>query len=157
MRMHKNIGSAMWATRPLTEQLLQYAAKDILLIGVLYPHFCRCGWIPRDNSTYARLLSQCQRYISAHKEQGKSAEEDVFRPCGIIPLDVLTEPSGPKYVCFACNRSLSSSAFELQAKYPHQQFKYSAPKDLLRSTRCRLCHALAVKNGVKLDHTWLVM
>jgi len=157
MSMHKSMGSAMWSYRPLSEQLLQYAAKDILLIGVLYPHFCRSGWIPRDPVQYAVLLAQCQRYVSAHVEQGKSANADVFRPCGIVPLDVLTEPFGPKFICFACNRALSISAFEMQPKPPLQTSKAvlnetTAP---LRSTRCRLCFALALKNNPNLDQTWL--
>lgn len=154
--MHKNAGCAMWAQRPLTEQLLQYAAKDILLIGVLYPHFCRDGWIPRDPGQYGMLLAQCQRYVSAHQEQGKSADVDVFRPCAIVPLDVLTEPSGPKYICFACNRSLSTNAFDMHTKQPsHGPRNSPAPKAILRSTRCRLCHALAMKNGMQLDQTWI--
>lgn len=163
MRMHKVLGSSVWAARPLTHQLLQYAARDILLIGVLYPHFCRSGWIPRQPLTFGALLSQCQRYVSAHVEQGKSADSDVFRPCGIIPLDVLTIPHKPKFVCFACNRSLSASAFETQSTRPLSEtspispLTPLSPEPMLRSTKCRLCFSLAVKKNGHADQTWLHM
>jgi exonuclease 3'-5' domain-containing protein 1 len=149
--MHKVLGSEMWAHRPLTEQLLQYAARDILLIGVLYPHFIRSYWIPRIPALYEILLSQCHRYISAHVAQGKSSDTDPFRPCGIVPLDVLTEPDGPQSLCFACHRSLSRTAFETR---PYT-YDGQPTKQLQRSTRCRLCFALALKNDPKTVQSWL--
>lgn len=153
MQMHKKNASDMWLKRPLTEQLLQYAAKDILLIGVLYPHFYRSGWIPHDTVHYINLLNQSRRYISAHREQGKSLETDVFRPCSIMPLDTLTEPYGPLYRCYACNRSLSYSAFEsTEAESPPP----GSPVTTKRRPRCRLCAILAIKNGLSMDNRWLV-
>ncbi|KAI0087170.1 ribonuclease H-like domain-containing protein [Irpex rosettiformis] len=154
MHMHKALGSSMWAFRPLTEQLLQYAARDILLIGVLYPHFIRSGWIPMDPPNFSSLLTQCQRYVSAHVEQGKSTETDIFKPSCIIPLDVLTEPSGPKYLCFACNRALSETAFETKKDLNSAAYK-SVTKGFMRSTRCRLCFALACKKNAKVDQAWV--
>ncbi|KAI0685374.1 ribonuclease H-like domain-containing protein [Cytidiella melzeri] len=154
MHMHKALGSAMWASRPLTEQLLQYAARDILLIGVLYPHFIRSQWIPREPALFFTLLDQCQRYVSAHIEQGKCTDKDIFKPCGIIPLDVLTEPFGPRYLCFACNRPLSRTAFETKQD-THSQASKPAARNALRSARCRLCVALAFKKYPKTEQTWV--
>ncbi|KAL4252209.1 Ribonuclease H superfamily protein [Abortiporus biennis] len=107
MKMHKDNKGEMWMSRPLTEQLLQYAAKDIQLISMLCTDFIQRGWIPSDPTTYHYLLRQCARYVSAHREQGKSTEQDVFRPTSIIPLDVLTEPTGNTHKCVACNRTKS--------------------------------------------------
>ncbi|EKM53235.1 uncharacterized protein PHACADRAFT_197657 [Phanerochaete carnosa HHB-10118-sp] len=156
--MHKNRGCDMWLRRPLTEQLLQYAAKDILLIGVLYPHFDRNGWIPKDDAGYNCLMRQCRRYISAHREQGKSSETDVFGPCSIMPLDTVTEPFGPLHRCHACNRSLSVAAFSnCPGVAPSSPGSGSAPRyAILRRPRCRLCSILAAKNSLKVDERWLV-
>ncbi|KIP09340.1 hypothetical protein PHLGIDRAFT_333751 [Phlebiopsis gigantea 11061_1 CR5-6] len=159
MRMHKDKGCEMWLRRPLTEQLLQYAAKDILLIGVLYPHFQRSGWIPNDHTEYVRLLEQSRRYISAHREQGKSTDLDVFRPCALMPLDTLAEPLGPLHRCTACNRFLSYSAFETcegAAPSSGSHLASSTRIALLRRPRCRLCSILALKNGLRMDDRWLV-
>lgn len=158
MQMHKNRGCDMWLRRPLSEQLLQYAAKDILLIGVLYPHFYRSGWIPNSRTEYFRLLGQSQRYISAHREQGKSSDTDVFRPCCIMPLDTLTEPSGPLHRCMACNRFLSYAAFETcEGFVPLGNGQPEASRlSILRRPRCRLCSILAMKNGLVMDDRWLL-
>lgn len=157
--MHKSVGSRMWKDRPLTEQLLQYAAKDILLIGILYAEFCKLGWIPRFPSDYFYLLGQCERYISAHRDQGKSVQEDIYKPCGVMPLDVLEHPVGTKYQCSACHRWMSLAAFEsCQGVAPPRQGSQSmAPRrTVLRRPKCRLCQILALRAGHKMDQTYLV-
>ncbi|KAJ3554005.1 hypothetical protein NM688_g3324 [Phlebia brevispora] len=158
VKMHKSIGSRMWVERPLTEQLLQYAAKDILLIGILYAQFSKQGWIPRLPSDYYYLLGQCQRYVSAHREQGKSAAVDAFKPCQIMPLDVLDHPVGPKYRCNACHRYLSLATYEtVQGVAPRQASTSEVPRiTTLRRPRCRLCQILALRAGFRMDQTYLV-
>lgn len=154
--MHKNDGCAMWLQRPLTYQLLQYAAKDIFLIGVLYPEFLRRGWIPNDPVQNGRLLGQCARYISAHVQQGKSPEENIFRPCAIVPLDVMYEPVGPFHKCCACSRSLSFAAFETRQGITSAQDTLKPAPVILRRARCRLCSVLAEKNGLENGNSWLL-
>ena len=156
--MHHSIGSRMWLERPLTEQLLQYAAKDILLIGLLYAEFAQQGWIPQEFPNYHRLLGQCQRYVSAHREQGKSGETDIFKPCQIMPLDVLDHPVGAKHRCAACRRSLSLAAYETyHGIAPRPGASSNAPvAAILRRPQCRLCEVLASRAGYKLDHRYMV-
>lgn len=144
-KMHKDNQGEKWMERPLSEQLLQYAAKDIQLISMLCTDFIMKGWVPSDPSRYYPLLRQCERYVSAHYEQGKSDESDPFRPTGVIPLDVLTEPDGVKYRCLACNRSLSGTCFPWATNGISNW----------RRPRCSLCHVLAIKNRVKPDMRWL--
>lgn len=158
VRMHHSIGSRMWVQRPLSEQLLQYAAKDILLIGILCAEFGKQGWLPQQQSDYQYLLGQCQRYVSAHRDQGKSAEADIFKPCQIMPLDVLDHPVGTTHVCAACRRSLSLAAYETYngvALKPGAETAAPVPA-ILRRPQCRLCEVLASKAGYKLDHRYMV-
>ena len=131
----------MWEQRPLTEQLLQYAAKDILLIGILYADFYRRGWIPRTPKEFTSLIIQSQRYVSAHREQGKSPPTDVFKPCQVMPLDVLDDPIGALYPCLSCHRWLSLSAYDTyQDIAPTSQGTSHSTRQwpLMRRPRCRL-------------------
>ena len=101
-KMHKTNQSSLWLKRPLPANLLAYAAKDIELISTLCTSFIQKGWIPADPTAYYTLLRQCARYVSAHREQGRSREDDPFRPTGIMPLGVLNEPEGPMFQCIGC-------------------------------------------------------
>ncbi|KAI0079780.1 hypothetical protein K474DRAFT_1616836 [Panus rudis PR-1116 ss-1] len=146
-KMHKNNQSDMWMQRPLTEQLLRYAAMDIQLISMLCTAFIQKGWIPSDPYRYNELLTQCARYVSAHREQGKSAETDVFRPTGVMPLDVLTTPWGSLQKCIACHRSLSPSCFETTTDGINRW----------RRPRCTLCQVLAMKHRLDHDNRWILL
>jgi len=146
-RMHKDRKGELWMHRPLTEQLLQYAAKDIQLISTLCTHFIQRGWVPYDPTSYNNLLRQCARYVSAHREQGKSSEEDAFRPTAIMPLDVLREPRGILCKCAACNRSLSLHCFQLST---------DTYRRTVRRPRCMLCHVLALRHKVGVDKGWIL-
>lgn len=143
-QMHKDKKADMWIQRPLSEQLLQYAAKDIQLISMLCTKFIQKGWIPTAILPYQELLQTCARYISAHIEQGKSAEMDPFRPTGLMPLDVLLPPSGFCYKCAGCNRTLSATCYAIDTD---GFYRYRRP-------RCNLCHVLAMKYRVRGDTKW---
>ncbi|CAL1710956.1 unnamed protein product [Somion occarium] len=146
-QMHKDNKSDVWMQRPLTEQLLQYAAKDIQLISMICTDFIQKGWIPSDPHAYYHLLAQCARYVSAHREQGKSGETDAFRPTAIMPLDVLTEPWGMQHQCVACRRSLSVSCYQV---LEDGLYRWRRP-------RCSLCHVLAMKHRIEADARWLLL
>lgn len=144
-RMHKDNKSSFWMQRPLTDRLLQYAAKDIKLISMVCMDFLYKGWIPQDPFWLSRLMGQCARYVTAHCEQGKSGDDDTFQPTSIMPLDVLTDPVGPLYRCTGCSRSLSIGCFQ----------QTTVAYSLWRSARCALCHALSVKSGRDIDTRWI--
>ncbi|TCD69335.1 hypothetical protein EIP91_008091 [Steccherinum ochraceum] len=147
-QMHKDKKADMWIQRPLPEKLLQYAAKDIQLISQLCTAFIQKGWIPPVPGPYHTLLAQCARYVSAHVEQGKSAETDPFRPTGLMPLDVLTQPWGYQFKCTGCNRSMSMSCYTLDL--PDNFYRRRRP-------RCKLCHVLAMKYRLRVDREWFVI
>ncbi|KAH8103371.1 ribonuclease H-like domain-containing protein [Cristinia sonorae] len=147
-QMHKDKKADMWTQRPLPGKLLQYAAKDIQLISMLCTVFIQRCWIPSLPGPYNTLLAQCARYVSAHVEQGKSEETDPFRPTGLMPLDVLTQPWGLQYKCTGCNRSLSMSCYTLDDSDGFYR---------RRRTRCNLCHVLATKYRLRADPEWFVV
>lgn len=147
-QMHKDKKADMWIQRPLSEKLLQYAAKDIQLISMLCTAFIMRGWIPPIPSLWYALLGQCSRYVSAHVEQGKSEETDPFRPTGIMPLDVLTEPWGPRFKCTGCNRSLSMSCYTIDCSDGFYR---------RRRPKCNLCHVLAMKYRLRAEGEWFVI
>ena len=147
-KMHKEKKADMWIHRPLPPKLLQYAAKDIQLISMVCTVFIQHGWIPVMLGPWQTLLGQCARYVSAHVEQGKSEETDPFRPTGLMPLDVLTQPWGFQYKCTGCNRSLSQSCYTVD--YSDGLYRRRRPK-------CNLCHVLAMKYRLRVDREWFVI
>lgn len=148
-KMHKTNQSSLWLKRPLPANLLAYAAKDIELISTLCTSFIQKGWIPADPTAYYTLLRQCARYVSAHREQGRSREDDPFRPTGIMPLDVLNEPEGPMFQCVGCRRGLSLVCYQT-TEDESGMYRWRRP-------RCSLCHVLAMKNRVDADTRWFLV
>jgi exonuclease 3'-5' domain-containing protein 1 len=110
--MHQNNGSALWMARPISAQMLSYAANDIHAIAALYEHFCTSGWLrPADTD---HLLACSARYVSIHDARGPVDQADVFRKGGpFLPLDILTEPTGDTRQCQSCLRELSLRHFEV--------------------------------------------
>jgi len=144
-QMHRDNKTSFWLQRPLSDRLLQYAAKDIKLISMLCNHFLYQGLVPQNPHHFSTLMAQCARYVTAHCEQGKSAEDDTFKPTSIMPLDVLTEPIGPQFKCTGCLRSLSIGCFQ-QTAIGYRPW---------RSVRCALCHALSLKLGRDIETRWV--
>ncbi|KAI6008612.1 ribonuclease H-like domain-containing protein [Pisolithus marmoratus] len=126
--MHKAVGSSIWLNRPLPPKLLAYAAHDIELIAVLYEHFKTKAWITPANELL--LVAQSMRYAYSLFYQGRVADDDVFGPCAVLPLDVLSDSRGPKVQCYGCNRMLSLSCYTLRKQGKKLQ---------TRSNICRIC------------------
>ncbi len=90
--------------RPLTDEYLEYAASDVLLIHALYNHFIENKFID-----LATLPSQSMRYVSMWRNnQPKS--DDIYAGHPLLPLGILREPSSPTAECIHCKRTLSQDA-----------------------------------------------
>ena len=93
----KDGGSRIWMARPLPENFLQYAAKDIELIADLYYHFNDKGWVTTKSLT--TLMQQSQRYLESSAEIPRLEGEDIFGNNAVLPMDVLQQPKGPWKAC----------------------------------------------------------
>jgi len=142
--MHKDNGSTIWLERPLSPQLLAYAAHDIELIAVLYDHFKAICWITPTNEP--TLMAQSLRYAHSLSHQGRVPEDDVFGSSAVLPLDVLTEPRGLKFPCHGCHRMQSLYCFSV---------KKQNKKPLSRTNICRICQIKLLIKEKKHPIVWL--
>ncbi|KAF8478864.1 ribonuclease H-like domain-containing protein [Gautieria morchelliformis] len=90
-RIHEQNLTELWMRRPLARDLLNYAAKDVHLIHLIYEQFKRRGYM----NPMRELLSQSQRYVSMHDDLTlKPLREDFYRRSLVLPLDILERPTG---------------------------------------------------------------
>lgn len=141
--MHRANGGAPWLNRPLSPQLLKYAANDIRAMLLLYTLFLQRNWI--NLSSLPKLKDQSKRYIIAQQQQGRSDDTNAFRMGCLLPLDVLTPPTGTLEYCLGCKRDLSLHSFENLWK----------EGTIVRRPRCRLCAVIAEKRKMSPDQHWL--
>lgn len=129
MRIHRQHQSDVWMERPLPKNLLNYAAKDVHLIRLIYVRFRGNGYLSPNNT----LLTQSKRYVSMHADLTlKPLKEDHFRSSPVLPLDVLDGPIGEyRRECDACHRKLSMPCFKQQG----------GKHDMM----CKACHVVAIK------------
>jgi exonuclease 3'-5' domain-containing protein 1 len=140
-RIHDQNRSHLWMQRPLATNLLNYAAKDVHLIHLIYDHFKGEGYI----DSQLNLLAQSKRYVSIHADvMLKPLRNDCFRRSAVVPLDVLEEPRGILYDCRACHRYLSLPCFRCNR---HSQ----------RRMVCRVCHVARSdkRRGKDLEDGWV--
>ncbi|KAL4063812.1 ribonuclease H-like domain-containing protein [Scleroderma yunnanense] len=142
--MHKANGSTIWLERPLSPQLLAYAAHDIELLGTLYEHFKEICWITPANEP--TLMAQSLRYAYSLSHQGRVAEDNVFGSSAVLPLDVLTEPRGLKVPCHGCHRMQSLHCFSV---LKHNSKPHS------RTNICRVCQIKLLIKEKKYPIVWL--
>ncbi|KAI6169794.1 ribonuclease H-like domain-containing protein [Pisolithus thermaeus] len=144
--MHKAVGSSIWLDRPLPPKLLAYAAHDIELIGTLYEHFKEISWITPANELL--LVAQSMRYAYSLFHQGRVASDDVFGPCAVLPLDVLSDSFGHKVPCYGCHRMQSLSCYSVRKQ---------GKKPQMRSNICRTCQIKALMKETKYPIIWVAV
>jgi hypothetical protein len=128
--MHKNGQSSLWMERPIQKVLLDYAAKDVLLMASLYEVFLEKSLITGAN--FGALLGQSERYIRVRELAGVN---EVYVSRAVLSLDVLEAPEGKLYQCETCQRYLSLPCFHTSTRR----------KKRLRKSRCRYCEAVDFK------------
>ncbi|KIK26262.1 hypothetical protein PISMIDRAFT_676039 [Pisolithus microcarpus 441] len=144
--MHKAVGSSIWLDRPLPPKLLAYAAHDIELIGALYEHFKESSWITPANELL--LVAQSMRYAYSLFYQGRVAGDDIFGPCAVLPLDVLSDSCGHKVLCYGCHRMQSLSCYSVRKQ---------GKKPQTRSNICRTCQIKALMKETKYPILWVAI
>jgi exonuclease 3'-5' domain-containing protein 1 len=133
--LHRNHGSSLWMERPLSSELLSYAANDIRGIAALHKFFDQAGWL--SSATMRDILSQSARYLAIHDTRGPVDPTDIFRKGPFLPLDILSSPKGATQICEACLRRISSRHFDTVGKKGK------------RKSSCRVCEAMKLK--IKFD------
>lgn len=143
VQMHRNNGSAFWLQRPLSSQLLRYAANDIVAIDIIYKYFLQRRWISAQ--TLPTLLSQSARYVVTQWNQGRADNDNIYRMGVLFPLDILASPAGSLVACSACNRQMSLPCFTQR----------QMPTHIMRHSKCKLCNILTVCEGRALATKWI--
>jgi len=94
--------------RPLPEDLLTYAVRDIVLLGYVREEFKRRGYL--DNAVV--MQQQSARYISLH-DRGRPRGDDYFQGSHLLPLEILQAPAPrvPRTECTGCHRMLTQRSF----------------------------------------------
>ncbi|KAH7093935.1 ribonuclease H-like domain-containing protein [Auriculariales sp. MPI-PUGE-AT-0066] len=96
-----------WLQRPLPEELISYAVKDVVLLGYVREEFQRKGYL--DNQVL--LQQQSMRYISLH-DRARPDPDDVFAGSHLLPLEIFHFPTGMRVECGGCHRMLAKRSFE---------------------------------------------
>lgn len=131
--MHNSGGSAVWMERPLSEQLLCYAANDVRVIALLYDHFQEADWLSA--KVQPDLLEQSARYVAMHSSKERVDRTDMFLCHPFLPFDILTERQNSAKRCRACKRMVS-------------QVHFGGAKGQ-RSSHCRMCQAVVLRKKVQ--------
>ncbi|KZT25954.1 hypothetical protein NEOLEDRAFT_1113821 [Neolentinus lepideus HHB14362 ss-1] len=142
--MHRANGSALWLERPLSKQLLRYAATDIYLISLLLEDFNQRGWVNAENFNELRLHSQ--RYVAMFQDGGRLDPGNVFQKGPLIMLsEIVAKAEEAKHKCSGCGRRKPIYCFE--TRY--------ANAEMQRMPRCRVCTVIAMKRQLPPNDDWM--
>lgn len=120
-----------WLERPLPDRNLQYASRDLYLIGLLYKDFEEEGYISD------QLPDQSTRYVSIWKD-AKPQQMDTFKCHPLLPLQIIeyNRNTGLTRQCVGCRRSFPRDAYSIAA-WKHLSKRY-----------CWVCHAIKMRQHV---------
>jgi len=152
--MHKAGNSFLWLDRPLSLQLLQYAANDIYLIYSVFSQFLIRGWINSSAAGMRVLLEQSSRHVACYKNRNYKMAEEQLGASRVIHMDVLinwsANSNNARHQCLRCHRLLSLSCFE--------HTTVSRPKSTtFRQPWCRRCALCAQEKEIAYDQTWIAL
>lgn len=119
-----------WLKRPLPEEYLCYAARDVYLIGQLYNHFRQGSYISDG------LLDKSYRYVTIWRDAKPEVTDD-FRCHGLLPLGILDYHSHAlTRSCMGCRRDLPQGAYSKNA------WKGMSKR------QCWVCRAISVRQNL---------
>jgi len=126
---------ASWKMRPLPQQLINYAARDVVLIARIFKRFEENNYLPR-----VLLFEQSRRYIQIHHNTIPRTGDRYKEHCFLL-LDILNEPPlGRTLTCNCCGRSLS-----------HGDCFSAAGQRLVKQRNCWVCRAVKVRGSAWRD------
>ncbi|KAI0349821.1 hypothetical protein OH77DRAFT_1431653 [Trametes cingulata] len=145
IKMHEEKGGELWMTSRLSKQLLDYAAHDLELIGLVYAHFMQKSRV-RDCLTMLKL--QSARYVAMFRTREENAyysarDLNRFMPFGFIEDGRSTSC----FLCPSCKQELPADCF-----LKNVQVVPGGGNRLQRLSFCRLCNAVAQRNGLVQGH-----
>ncbi|KLO14445.1 hypothetical protein SCHPADRAFT_939514 [Schizopora paradoxa] len=136
-KAHASNSTEIWMQRPLTDELLAYAAGDIERITALYEHFLKTGYL--EDALLPDLLSQSARYVGFFRSIGRPSDENRFWRSALLPLGILQATGEELQVCGGCKRALSKACYPL----PLQETNRNDQEDQL--PYCRVCTFISAK------------
>ena len=95
---------SFWLQRPLPEEYLRYAVRDVYFMGLLYNHFKDEGYIT------SQLSAQSDRYVGIWQD-AKPNKTDEYKGHALLPLQILDYSYGPVRSCVCCQRNLPRAAY----------------------------------------------
>ncbi|KAK0444095.1 ribonuclease H-like domain-containing protein [Armillaria borealis] len=100
-----NVDHKRWLERPLSQEQLGYAAKDVRLIGRIYEHFKAQNYLTEN------LPEQSERYVT-HWEARQPEKDRYFNSHCLLPLDIIDyDARRPTKRCDGCERLLAVQCF----------------------------------------------
>ncbi|PBK67844.1 hypothetical protein ARMSODRAFT_303822 [Armillaria solidipes] len=108
LRTNESKGSVdhkRWLERPLSQEQLGYAAKDVWLIGRIYEHFKAQNYLTEN------LPEQSERYVT-HWKARQPEKDRYFNSHCLLPLDIIDyDARRPTKRCDGCERLLAVQCF----------------------------------------------
>jgi exonuclease 3'-5' domain-containing protein 1 len=123
-------GTKLWLRRPLSDEFLRYAARDVYAINLLFDHFTGKNYID-----HHRLIDQSRRYITMWDERPNPSNG--MKNHSLLPLGILDWSFAFCKECKSCHRSLPSEC------YSNTGWK------LAEKRQCWVCRALSVKENLQ--------
>ncbi|EJD01980.1 uncharacterized protein FOMMEDRAFT_157145 [Fomitiporia mediterranea MF3/22] len=141
--------NGMDGARPLSSELLSYAASDIVRIAGLYDHFLGHGYL----EPMEQLWELSARYVSIHRTSGKPDDNDIFVRGPCLPLSIsLSETSGSTVsivdgsgrACSGCRRTIAIYNFPFVSLRKKHKSKIGDDNQE-RSPMCKICMLILAK------------
>lgn len=134
--------------RPLSNELLEYAAADITRIAGLYDHFHERGYLK--HMDHLRQLSS--RYVTMHQASGRPDQNNVFLRGPFLPLTIPLSLNPRRAApgterskeCSGCKRTILEQHFPVASKKKSRK-ETLAGKTAARLSTCKICTFILVR------------
>jgi len=132
-RASKPVFHGRWLERPLPDNNLEYAARDIHLLTGIYARFVEQAYINEQD-----LLLSSQKYVSIWSDAPPDIYDE-YKSHPLLPLDISPPPPSWETLveCIGCKRRLTRQSFSKTGlRLPEKR-------------RCWVCHALMVQRNTE--------
>ncbi|KZV88297.1 ribonuclease H-like protein [Exidia glandulosa HHB12029] len=94
-----------WHARPLGEEMIAAAARDVHYVRTMWKHFVAQDWVREEE-----LEAQSGRYAGLVRAM-RPFSHDTFRCNGLLPQGILEDLAGERWTCTLCERELARGYF----------------------------------------------